>query len=518
MTASESGGGHLRSNPDSRAAAIVQYDLRNPVEDAHLDKICDFVARQCNVPIALVSLIDGSEQRFLGRIGTDRNRTDCATPFCAEAILGSGVMVLPDVMLDQRFDAFVMGADRPPVRFYAGAPLVTAEGVALGTLCVLDAVPHEAGLTDAQRDTLTLMADAVMDRLALRRVRREGRMAAKRAAIALDESDLRFRLLIDTMPQIAWSTDSEGRTDYFNARWYQFTGLTEGSSDGEAWAASVHPDDVGYTVERWRHSVRTGDTYDIEYRLRRADGTYRWTLTRGLPLRDPDGRIIRWFGTCTDIHDHKLAQEEREVISQELSHRIKNIFAVMSGLIGLAARDRPKFGDVADGLRDRIMALGRAHDFVRPHSRDSRPEPEALQQHSLKGLLREIFAPYQSAPRDRIVIDGQDLHIDDRSATPLSLLFHELVTNASKYGALSTPEGMIHLTIGTRNDALAVMDWRERGGPTIGETNPIGFGTRLLDLSVRRQMGGDFNQNFAPDGLAMQITIPLTALSRRRSA
>ena len=86
----------------------------------------------------------------------------------------------------------------------------------------------------------------------------------------------------------------------------------------------------------WRHSLETGDPYDIEYRLKHFDGTYRWVLGRALPIRDGDDVIVRWFGTCTDIHEQKMALDEREIISQELSHRIKNIFAVIAGLVGFA--------------------------------------------------------------------------------------------------------------------------------------------------------------------------------------
>ncbi|MCL6305248.1 PAS domain-containing protein, partial [Streptococcus agalactiae] len=103
------------------------------------------------------------------------------------------------------------------------------------------------------------------------------------------------------------------------------------------WNDMFHPDDQDRAWSVWRHSLATGDPYQIEYRLRHRDGTYRWVLGRALPIRDGEGRITRWFGTCTDIHEQKLALEEREIVSQELSHRIKNIFAVVSGLISFAA-------------------------------------------------------------------------------------------------------------------------------------------------------------------------------------
>ncbi|MET0363750.1 MAG: PAS domain-containing protein, partial [Sphingobium sp.] len=316
----------LSGDSASRAAAITSFDLLSPVEDTHLDAICRLVAQQCDVPIALVSLVDETEQRFLGKAGTELCGTARSTSFCAIAMESREVTIVPDATRDARFSDYAIVTGAPHVRFYAGAPLITAEGVPLGALCVLDDKPR-AGLTDAQIALLTLMADAVMDRLRLRRARRD----EKQAAVALDTSEWRFRVLADTMPQMVWSSRPDGYSDYFNARWYAFTGLPDGASEGDGWRLSLHPDDHERTSIAWGHSVETGEPYEIEYRLKRADGQYRWALTRGLAMRADDGTVLRWFGTCTDIHDHKIAQEERELIAQELSHRIKNIFSVITG-------------------------------------------------------------------------------------------------------------------------------------------------------------------------------------------
>src|SRR5690606_38011506 len=158
-----------------------------------------------------------------------------------------------------------------------------------------------------------------------------------RAAEALAESERRFRTPSDTMPQMVWSTRPDGHHDYFNARWYEFTGMPEGSTDGDIWGEMFHPDDRERAWTEWRHCLETGDPYQIEYRLRHHSGEYRWTLGRALPIHDGQGHILRWIGTCTDIHESKLAAEERELVAQELSHRIKNIFAVLNGIIGLSA-------------------------------------------------------------------------------------------------------------------------------------------------------------------------------------
>lgn len=113
---------------------------------------------------------------------------------------------------------------------------------------------------------------------------------------------------LDTMPQMVWSTRPDGFHDYYNRRWYEFTGVPEGSTDGEGWNDIFHPDDQVEAWRKWREALATGDLYEIEYRLRRRDGVYRWVLGRALPVRDASGAIERWYGTCTDIDDLKTVE------------------------------------------------------------------------------------------------------------------------------------------------------------------------------------------------------------------
>ncbi|WP_439623146.1 PAS domain S-box protein [Gemmata sp.] len=161
---------------------------------------------------------------------------------------------------------------------------------------------------------------------AVERARAEGR---------LRESEERYRFLVNAVPALVWSARPDGATDFHNDRWFEYTGLPQHDSGGEAWRGVVHPDDVGQAVERWTHSVRTGEPYRIEYRLRRAsDGGYRWWQVEALPMRDPEGRVARWFGTCTDIHDMKRAEDElrgRETFIRGVLGSITDAFLVLDG-------------------------------------------------------------------------------------------------------------------------------------------------------------------------------------------
>ncbi len=335
----------------------------------------------------------------------------------------------------------------------------------------------------------------------------------RRITDALTESELRFRTLADTMPQMVWSTRPDGFHDYYNRRWYEFTGAPEGSTDGEGWNDMFHPDDQARARAVWQHSLETGEPYQIEYRLKHHAGEYRWILGLALPIRDTAGQIVRWFGTCTDIHETKLVAEERELVAQELSHRIKNIFAVLTGIISLSARSRPEVKPFADELRQRIYALGEAHDFVRPHSHVSRP-PE--NQGSLRSLIERLMQPYRQDDQPRHVFDGDDARIDDGAATPLALLFHELGTNSAKYGALSIADGRVELT-GQGDGDQYRLSWKEVGGPAINSDNPpAGFGSRLISLSVEGQLRGRMERIWERDGLRVNLEVPVDAL--RRSA
>jgi PAS domain S-box-containing protein len=140
------------------------------------------------------------------------------------------------------------------------------------------------------------------------------------------EQGLRF--VLDGMPQLVWSTRPDGYHDFYNRRWYEYTGKDPNVTRGGGWNDALHPDDQQRAWDRWTRSLDSGEDYEIEYRFRRADGEYRWFLGRALPMRDEAGRIVRWFGTCTDIDDQKrLEQQRAEVLAQaEATSRMKDEF------------------------------------------------------------------------------------------------------------------------------------------------------------------------------------------------
>ncbi|KAL8776950.1 MAG: hypothetical protein Q9213_008075 [Squamulea squamosa] len=139
------------------------------------------------------------------------------------------------------------------------------------------------------------------------------------------ENDEQFELICDTMPQMLWTTNPKGHHDWFSRRWYEYTGLSVEESSGDGWVLAFHPEDVQEAERRFRHSLATGQQYTTEYRCRRHDGEWRWMLGRALPLRDSrTNTIVKWFGTCTDIHEQVQARQEARATRQQLLNVIKH--------------------------------------------------------------------------------------------------------------------------------------------------------------------------------------------------
>lgn len=520
----------LANDPEAieaeRLRVLRSYDILDTDPEQAFDDVMLLAARICDAPIGMVGLAAGDRKWFKSQNGVDVPHPGLASAFSEHAMLQPGVTVVRDTALDPLFADHPLVTGTAGVRFYAGAPLVDDQGLALGALCVFDTRPRPQGLDETCLMTMEVLARQVMALLERRRALLERRRSDKAAAAAVEaarqvteklaESDARLQAIADSMPQMVWSSRPDGHHDYYNARWYEFTGATEGSTLGDAWGEMIHPQDQERARTAWSASLSTGEPYEVEYRLLHHSGAYAWTLSRAMPIRDATGVVTRWFGTGTDITEMKRLEEAKALLSQELNHRIKNIFAVISALLALSARQYPEARTFAKAARKRISALARAHEFVRPHTESSRPSLDGT---TLHAFLRDLFLPYDDdAGRPRVIISGDDADFDDQAATPVALLFHELATNAAKYGALSAPEGKVELTT-RRQGARYVMTWREQGGaPVKGPPEAAGFGSSLLTLSVEGQLGGGLERTWDPQGLVVVADIPATALAPRRAA
>lgn len=228
---------------------------------------------------------------------------------------------------------------------------------------------------------------------------------------------------------------------------------------------------------------------------------------QGIP--EEQREVLRALARQTMAHlELKRAVEERELLARELSHRIKNIFAIVSGLAASSARRDPAARSFAATFGERINALARANDYVLPRSSRSGSEHE----NTVLGLIRTLLLPYQEG-NQRIIVDGDDAPLATAAST-LALIIHELATNAVKYGALSNEQGSLHIR-GAIEGPAYVLSWLERGGPAVpAPPRESGFGTLMVDRSVRSQFGGTLTREWTSGGLETRISIPLESLGR----
>jgi len=491
---------------EERLRVLREYPL-GAAAKARLDRIAHLAAQICAAPTGLVSLVEADRQIFVGKSGIDVAGTPREQSFCAHAMVHDEAMVVPDARIDARFSRNPLVTGAPGIRFYAGQPLASAEGLPLGTLCVIDHEPRE-GLTEAQRSALVTLADVVQTVLESLRSEAGSQAEQDRSLGMVAELEQRFALLADSLPQMVWSTPPDGKPDYFNRQWCDFTGSSAETSYGGGWLGFLHPEDAPVAAQVWQQAVDRGQTYEIRYRLRRRDGVFRWVVARGLPMQDQNGKAVRWIGTCTDIHDEMETADALEILSQELSHRIKNIFAVIGGLVSLSSRNHPDAEKFARELYGRILSLGRAHAYVGGHGARS----DLSAHRSLKGLLAEILTPYREAEVDRVTIHGDDIAIDERSATPLALVFHELATNSAKYGAIGNAVGTVNIELEAGDPVC--LRWIERGISGAASNRTSGFGSRLIDMSITRQLGGTYETRWGANELAVTIAVPAENLNR----
>ncbi|EOD49010.1 putative histidine kinase hhk6p protein [Neofusicoccum parvum UCRNP2] len=154
----------------------------------------------------------------------------------------------------------------------------------------------------------------------------------KRIAEQIEENERQFEYITNLIPIMVWTTRPNGDHDWFSQRWYDYTGLTEEQSLGKGWKLPFHDDDMFDTGKRWQHSLATGEVYNTEYRCRRYDGEWRWMLGRAVPFRDDSGKIVKWFGTCTDIHElvelRESAKQMREQLLRVLEHARVTLWAI----------------------------------------------------------------------------------------------------------------------------------------------------------------------------------------------
>jgi PAS domain S-box-containing protein len=317
---------------------------------------------------------------------------------------------------------------------------------------------------------------------------------------SLRDGERRFRELADAMPQIVWGARPDGHIDYYNHRWYEFTGRREGADGDESWADVVHPYDQKEALDRWQAAIKSGNAYEIEYRLQRKDGEYRWYLTRALPVRDRSETISRWFGTCTDIHEHKRTEErlrasaatllqnnrELEEFASVASHDLQEPLRKVQAFVGcLRDEQAATLNDEGRNYLDRIQnAASRMATLVSDLleisrlSSKGRPFVPVDLNEVVAGVISDLEARLgQTSGR----VEVASLPVVASDSVQMRQLFQNLIGNALKFHRRDAPP-IVQIS-------AEIIDGPELNGRTnAGQTcrisvtdNGIGFDERYLN-------------------------------------
>jgi two-component sensor histidine kinase len=219
---------------------------------------------------------------------------------------------------------------------------------------------------------------------------------------------------------------------------------------------------------------------------------------------------------AVDISESKRAEEQQRLLMRELNHRVKNLFAITSGMVALSARSARTPQEMGQTLRGRLDALVRANDLIRPGMIGPGEESRA-EGTTMEILLRTVLLPYVDEARARnrecIILNDPPLPIGKNAVTSLALILHEIATNAAKYGALSAPDSRIRVDWTIREQHDLYLRWEESDGPVIVEPpRDQGFGSNLVKRSVTGQLQGNIEYDWRPEGLTVHVTVPLECL------
>ena len=302
-------------NEEQRLARLRAFEILDTGREECFDEIVAICAEICQAPIAFISLVDEKRQWFKARIGLERASTCRSTAFCSETILSSDLLIIEDARKDSRFAANELVTASPPILFYAGAPLLTPDGLAVGSLCVMDYKPR--AISPAQQSALRALARQTVAQMELR----QKLLKVQTTIDVLGETERRFRLIADASPILMWISDQAGNRTFFNAAWCEFTGLSREDSIADSWKQAVHPDDRDVYEGEWTAAATTAKRFQREFRLRHSSGTYRWVLEQSIPLFSSSGRLEAYVSSCVDLS----ARSAEELSTQSNEARFRAI-------------------------------------------------------------------------------------------------------------------------------------------------------------------------------------------------
>ena len=330
---------------------------------------------------------------------------------------------------------------------------------------------------------------------------------------ALRQSETRYRAFVHATSNSLYRMSADGTKllEVTGSLLRPFDGKTESSSTPSE--DYIHPDDREKTQTAWMEAVRTEQPYVMEFRGQRPNGTFGWVLSRAVPIRDEQGRVVEWLGSATDITVRKQAQESNEVLIAELQHRTRNLLAVVRSISRQILKSSTNPRDFADQLDDRLGALSRVQGLL------SRPNGQAVTIETLVQL--ELSALGAEKDDKRITLRGPHVPLPYGVVQTLALALHELATNALKYGALTSPLGSLHVTWNVLNgphpERRLILKWVEHGvAPTTSTASPVrrGYGRELIERALPYQLNAKTTFELSDEGVRCAIDVPLEEFER----
>ncbi len=356
--------------------------------------------------------------------------------------------------------------------------------------------------------------------------------ARKEAEEALKRSRDDFKTVADAIPQIVWVTRPDGYHEYYNRRWYEFTNTTYEETQGEGWNAQFHPDDQERARERWNHSLKTGEQYEIEYRLRNGKtGQWRWFLGRALPIRDEKGSIIRWFGTCTDIHEQKELQRHRDEFLGIASHELKTPVTSIKAYTQVLERSFRRRGDekAADQLGKMDAQINRLNRLIADLLDVTKIQSGRLQfneeDFDFNPLVGEVAEEVQRTTEQHTIEMklGPEVRLHgDRER--IGQVVANLLTNAIKYSpqadrvVVSSQAGQGEISLSIQDFGIGISQEKQprvfeqffRVSGTKENTFPgLGLGLYIASEIIKRQGGRIWLASEEGEGSTFSFALPL---------
>ena len=303
--------------------------------------------------------------------------------------------------------------------------------------------------------------------------------------------------------------DRDGRFVAVNETRCRLTGHTRDELIGQHFGHVTDPEILKHDLGLFRRQVAGElDTYTTESKFQRKGGSSGWARVTSTAVRDADGTFLYAVRVVEDITERRQADKRQKLLIDELNHRVKNTLATVQSLAWQAARPGVLPQVAQERFQERLLALSRTHNLLNETHWEGA---------SVRRILETELGPYATA-RTRVRLDGPEVHLEAKPAVVLGMAFHELTTNAAKYGALSAASGRVQVdwSVADRGEgALLTIDWCELGGPVLEAQPTPGFGSRLLRQTITRELAGHLDIRYEREGVCCTIAVPIASAGQQ---